>query len=151
MCCILSIYAHAQFGSWSCMEKMWNLGISFLWNFAFGGKSLLFLEEMHNLNRYFGHFLTIFFWKFVKHWIFFQSWSWTVVTYVSGLCRCDRVMKLWQATWSKVVAELIINWSHLTPSTCKVVTLAGHHNGHYLFKIAMSLNQYPRWHPNLKQ
>ena len=37
------IAPHAMWGKErTCMDKMWNLGISFLGNLAFGGKSLQF-------------------------------------------------------------------------------------------------------------
>ena len=43
--------------STSCMNKMWNLVISFPGNFAFGGKYLQFRGEIYHLYRYFGLFL----------------------------------------------------------------------------------------------
>ena len=42
----------------SCMDKMWNLGISFLGNFPYGGKSLQFWGEIYHLDGYFCLFLT---------------------------------------------------------------------------------------------
>ena len=41
-----------------CIEKMWNVGMSFPGNIAFGGKSLQFWREIHNLDGYFYLFLT---------------------------------------------------------------------------------------------
>ena len=41
----------------SCMEKMWNLVISFPGNFTLGGKSLQFLGEIDHLDTNFGLFV----------------------------------------------------------------------------------------------
>ena len=62
------------------MDKMWNLGISFPGNLAFGGKYLWFWGEIYHLDGYFDLFLTKKYLKICKKLTFLMQ----TLTFIPG-------------------------------------------------------------------